>query len=51
MTKRERLDQNLELSGRKVGLLINFNVKFLEDGIRRVATDFPNSPRSLRPLW
>jgi GxxExxY protein len=36
------------LSGCKVGLLINFNVKVLKDGIRRVVNDFPDSPRSLR---
>jgi len=31
----------LRLYGCKVGLLINFNVKVLKDGIRRVVTDFP----------
>ena len=31
----------LRLSGCKVGLLINFNVKVLKDGIRRVVNDFP----------
>jgi len=35
----------LKLSGCKVGLLINFNVKVLKDGIRRVVNDFPDSPR------
>jgi GxxExxY protein len=40
----------LKLSGCKVGLLINFNVRVLKDGIRRVVNDFPNSPRSLRSL-
>jgi GxxExxY protein len=38
----------LKLSGCKVGLLINFNVKVLKDGIRRVVYGFPDSPRSLR---
>jgi GxxExxY protein len=38
----------LRLSGCKVGLLINFNVKMLKDGIRRVVNDFPDSRRSLR---
>jgi len=38
----------LKLSGCKVGLLINFNVKVLKDGIRRVVNDFPDSLRSLR---
>ena len=40
----------LKLSGCKVGLLINFNVKVVKDGIRRVVNNFPDSPRSLRPL-
>jgi len=31
----------LRLSGCKVGLLINFNVKVLKDGIRRVVNDLP----------
>ena len=35
----------LKLSGCRVGLLINFNVKVLKDGIRRVVNDFPDSPR------
>jgi GxxExxY protein len=39
----------LRLSGRKVGLLINFNVQVLKDGIQRVVNSFPDSPRSLRP--
>lgn len=38
----------LRLSGCKVGLLINFNVQVLKDGIRRVANNFPDSLRSLR---
>ena len=38
----------LKLSGCKVGLLINFNVKVLKDGIRRVVNSFPDSPRPLR---
>ncbi|HEY4687997.1 MAG TPA: GxxExxY protein [Anaerolineae bacterium] len=38
----------LKLSGCKVGLLINFNVKTLKDGIRRVVNNFPDSPRSQR---
>ena len=38
----------LKLSGYKVGLLINFNVKVLKDGIRRVVNKFPDSPRSQR---
>jgi len=39
----------LRLSGRKVGLLINFNVQVLKDGIQRVVNSFPDPPRSLRP--
>ena len=31
----------LRLSGCKVGLLINFNVKILKDGLRRLVNDFP----------
>ena len=38
----------LRLSGCKVGLLINFNVKVLKDGIVRVVNNFPDSLRSLR---
>ena len=38
----------LKLSGCKVGLLINFNVKVLKDGIVRVVNNFPDSPRALR---
>ncbi len=33
----------LKLSGCKVGLLINFNVKLLKNGIRRIVNDFPES--------
>jgi len=40
----------LRLSGCKVGLLLNFNVKVLKDGIRRVVKDFPDSLRSRRTL-
>ena len=41
----------LKLSGCKVGLLINFNVNMLQDGIRRGVNNFPDplrSPRSRR---
>jgi hypothetical protein len=37
----------LKLSGCKVGLLINFNVPLLKDGIRRVVSGFPEAPRTL----
>ncbi len=40
----------LKLSGCKVGLLINFHVKVLKDGLRRVVNDFPDSLRSPRTL-
>lgn len=40
----------LRLSGCKVGLLINFNVKILKNGLRRVVNDFPDSLRSPRAL-
>jgi len=33
-----------------VGLLINFNVKVLKDGIRRMVNDSPDTLRSLRAL-
>lgn len=38
----------LKLSGCKVGLLINFNVRVLKDGIRRLVKGFPDSPRPHR---
>jgi len=40
----------LKLSGCKVGLLINFNVKVLKNGIKRLVYGFQeqSSPRSLR---
>ena len=40
----------MRLSGCRVGLLINFNVNLLKDGICRMVNDFPTSPRSLRTL-
>lgn len=38
----------LKLSGCKVGLLINFNVVLLRDGLRRVVFDFTESRRPRR---
>ncbi len=38
----------LRLSGYKVGLLINFNVIKLKDGIVRIVNNFPDPQRSLR---
>ena len=40
----------LKLSGCQVGLLINFNVKVLKQGIKRVVNDYPESLRSPRAL-
>jgi len=40
----------LKISGCKVGLLINFNVRVLKDVIHRVVNDFPDSLRSSRAL-
>lgn len=37
----------LKLSGREVGLILNFDVRFLRDGIRRVVLN-PPCPPSLR---
>ena len=47
---RAQLLSYLKLSDCKVGLLINFNVRVLKDGIRRVVNNFPDSPRSQRSL-
>jgi GxxExxY protein len=38
----------LKLSGCNVGLLINFNVQVLKNGVRRVVNNFPDSLRSQR---
>ncbi len=38
----------LKLANCKVGLLINFNIEVLKDGIQRVVNNFLNSPRPLR---
>ena len=40
----------LKLADCKVGLLINFNVELLKDGIQRVVINFPDSQRPPRPL-
>jgi GxxExxY protein len=37
----------LKLSDKRVGLLINFNVVHLRDGIRRLVNNFPSSSASL----
>jgi GxxExxY protein len=36
----------LKLHGCKVGLLLNFHVSILKNGIRRIVNDFPDSPNS-----
>ena len=36
----------LKLSDRRVGLLINFNVERLVDGVRRLVNNFPDPPSS-----
>ncbi|MFZ5918748.1 MAG: GxxExxY protein [Chloroflexota bacterium] len=38
----------LKLSGCSVGLLINFNVNVLKDGIRRIVNEFPDPQRAPR---
>lgn len=38
----------LKLTDCKVGLLINFNVEILKDGIQRIVNNFPDSLRPLR---
>jgi GxxExxY protein len=43
-----QLSSYLKLSGRQVGLLINFNVVVLKDGIIRVVHEFPDALRSRR---
>ncbi len=40
----------LKLADCKVGLLINFNVELLKNGIQRVVNNFPDSLRPPRPL-
>ncbi len=39
----------LKLTKLKVGLLINFNVNILKNGVRRIVNNFPD-PKTLRPL-
>ena len=42
----------LKLSGCRIGLLINFNVPLLKDGIRRFVNGFERKPqRPQRPRW
>jgi len=39
----------LKLSGRKVGLLINFNVPHLREGLKRVINGYPEAPENDLP--
>jgi GxxExxY protein len=43
-----QLLSSLKISGCKIGLLINFNVKLLKNGVIRLANNLSESPRSLR---
>ena len=36
----------LRLSGKRVGLLINFHVRMLKNGLKRIVNDFPDSAPS-----
>jgi GxxExxY protein len=38
----------LRLSGKRVGLLINFHVRILKDGLKRIVNEFPDSAISAR---
>ena len=38
----------LRLSGKRVGLLINFHVRVLKDGLKRIVNEFPDSATSAR---
>lgn len=39
----------VRLAGKPGGLLINFNVKRLTDGVRRILNDSPSRPRTSKP--
>jgi GxxExxY protein len=47
---RAQLLSYVKASGCKVGLLINFHVCRLKDGLQRVVHHYPEGPASLRPL-
>ena len=36
----------LRLSGKRVGLLMNFHVRVLKNGLKRIVNEFPDSPLS-----
>src|SRR5262245_4472097 len=46
---RAQLLSYLKLSGCPVGLLVNFHVERLVDGVHRVVNRYPDGPFSLRP--
>jgi GxxExxY protein len=39
----------LRLSGKRVGLLVNFHVRVLKNGLKRIVNEFPDSARSATP--
>ena len=41
-------DRKLRLSRLQVGLLINFNVSVLKNGLRRIVNSYPDFPYPLR---
>lgn len=45
-----QLISDLRLAGCQVGLLINFNVRKLTEGVRRLVNQYPDPQRPLRPL-
>jgi GxxExxY protein len=47
---RAQLLSYLKISGLQVGLLINFNVKILKDGLVRLVNNLSESPRTPRTL-
>jgi len=40
----------LRLSGMRVGLLVNFHVRVLKNGLKRIVNDFPDVARSMAKL-
>jgi len=40
----------LKVADRRIGLLINFNVKALKSGLRRIANGFPSTVSALSAL-
>ena len=46
MEEAERLTSYLRMSGLHVGLLLNFNVRVMKHGLKRLVNDFPASADS-----